>query len=60
MDILTIKFACLAAHLKEYIDTDSVIDMAAAQGILNEPEVQEWIKRNEVMLPVRRDGAPAL
>ncbi len=59
-DLITIKLACLAVHLKEYIDTNEVADMAAAQGILNDPEVQQWIEDNEIMLPVRRDGSSSL
>lgn len=60
MDILTIKFACLAAHFKEYIDTNESTDLDSAKGILDDPEVADWIERNEVLLPVRRDGSAAL
>ncbi len=59
-EIVTIKLACAVAHLKEFIDTAESLDLDAATGILADPEVKSWIAENQVMLPVRRDGFPAL
>lgn len=43
-------------HLKEFIDTGEPMDLAAADGIINGPEMRAWIEDNQVMLPLRRDG----
>ena len=43
-------------HLKEYIDTGEKMDLAAADSLLNGPEVRAWIEVNQIMLPLRRDG----
>ncbi|KKN76141.1 hypothetical protein LCGC14_0373360 [marine sediment metagenome] len=43
-------------HLKEYIDSGEPLDLAAANGVLNGPEVRAWIEDNKILLPLRRDG----
>lgn len=60
MDSITIKFAAIAVHLKEYIDTNESFDLEAASGLIKDAEVQEWIEDNFVLLPVRRDGGDPL
>jgi len=47
---------CAVVHLKEFIDTGEPMDLDAADGILNGPEMRAWIEDNEIMLPLRRDG----
>ena len=55
-----IKIGCALCHLIEFNDTGEPHDMQAYEGLLNDPEVREWIENNQVMLPARRDGKAQL
>lgn len=56
IDTLTIKLMSLAVHAEEYIETHEPIDVAAIQGLLQDPDVVA--KRAELdqlaLLPVKR------
>ena len=48
--------AATIAHLLEFIDDGEVLDREAAKSTLEQSGLADWAKKNEVMLPLRRDG----
>lgn len=43
-------------HLREYIDTDELLDLEAAKGALDGFPIRQWIRHNHALIPVRRDA----
>jgi len=43
-------------HYQEFIDTKEPTDLFAAQHILADRDLKQWITNNKVLLPLRRDG----
>ena len=43
-------------HLQEYIDTNELLDLEAAGSALQNYPLQQWIRHNYALIPVRRDG----
>ena len=43
-------------HLQEYIDTDELLDLEAAKSVLQTFSLQQWIRHNYALIPVRRDA----
>lgn len=58
-DIL-VRVACALCHLVEFHDTGEPFDIAAYTSLIVAPDVQEWLRANEVLLPKRRDGQTQL
>ncbi len=48
--------AATIAHLLEFIDDGELSDREAAKSTLEQSGLSDWAKKNEVMLPLRRDG----
>ena len=46
--------ACV--HYQEYIDTGESFDLISAKTAMEGHSLRDWIRKNKVMLPVRRDG----
>lgn len=55
---LQIKLASLAVHVEEGTSGDGHgLDVAAAQGVLNDPEVKAWLDSfDSVLLPRKRSA----
>ena len=53
---LLMKIGSIIVHLEEYIETDIHTDLKAAQALLEDPEVETWIKEMyaKALLPVKR------
>ncbi len=55
-----LRIACALCHLIEFNSTGEPADLQAYEALLNEPDVKDWNENNQIMLPLRRDGAPQL
>ena len=55
-EMTIVQLASAVIHLQEHIDTDEPMDFAAAESNLAHPLVEDWMAKNKVLLPVRRDG----
>lgn len=53
---LLMKLGSIIVHLEEYIETDIHTDLKAAQALLEEAEVETWLKEMHAkgLLPVKR------
>ncbi len=49
--------ACV--HYQEHIDTGESFDLLSAKQSMRGLSLSEWMRKNEVMLPSRRDGKSA-
>lgn len=49
-----------AIHYQEYIDTNEPFDLISAKGSMRGLSLSDWMRKNKVMLPVRRDGKSPL
>lgn len=43
-------------HLREYIDTDELLDLESAKDVLQNFPLKQWIRHNHALIPVRRDA----
>ncbi len=50
--------ACV--HYQEYIDTGESFDLDIAHICIKAPSLQRWLRKNAVLLPIRRDGKSVL
>jgi len=48
--------ASAVVHLLEHIDTNELTDLETAKGLLAMYPVQQWVRHNHALIPVRRDG----
>ena len=46
--------ACV--HYQEYIDTGEAFDLLSAKQSMRGLSLSDWMRKNEVMMPCRRDG----
>ncbi len=59
-EMLLMRAMNAVVHLIEHIDTEEPLDLAAAIAMLNDSALTDWIRKNPVLLPVRRDGVSLL
>lgn len=53
--VLLIKLGAIAVHADELISVDGrEVDKLVLQGLLDDPEVREWIRSMGPLLPVKR------
>lgn len=55
---LLMKLGSALVHFEEYVETDIHTDLKAAQAIMEEHDVQEWLgeMRAKALLPVKRSA----
>ena len=57
LNSLTIKLACIAAHVEELLSPNGhEADREAIKGLLADPEVRAWLDdpKNAIFLPLKR------
>lgn len=54
--VVGVRLASLASHFKEFLTTGHAFDVSAGEAIINDPEVQEYMKQldEKALLPVPR------
>jgi len=52
---MLMKALSAVTHLIEFMDTGHGLDLTAAWSSLNDADLREWIEKNGVLLPLRRD-----
>ena len=58
---VTLMLLSCVVHLAEHIDTGEPLDLAAATGNLNDPDVLAYLATvDRALLPCRRDNKPPL
>lgn len=52
---LMVKLGSIAVHAEEYLSDDgALVDREALLAVLNDPEVQDWLREMGPLVPVRR------